>query len=121
MLKTSNDLLIVYEYGNFQKLMAAIRELERMINQYQNQMRQKIYNQEMGLYHEIGQDKLEDFFSLYERKFISFNESKSKKEEDFFYNRTRGKNQLETKLSRVTEGLKFKPRKKLGEYQTQER
>ena len=28
---------------------------------------------------------------------------------------------LQTKLSRVTEGLKFKPRKKLRDYQTQER
>ena len=64
--------------------MAAIKELEKQINSNQNQMRQKIYNSELDLYHEIGQDKLEEFFQNYERKFLAFQSMKKRREEEFF-------------------------------------
>lgn len=121
MLKISKELLVIYEYALFSKLMAAIKDLEKQINSNQNQMRQKIYNAELELYHDIGYDKLEEFFQNYEKTFFAFNTNKKRREEEFFDMRTGGKNTLQGKLSRVTEGLKFKPRKKLREYQTQER
>jgi hypothetical protein len=114
MLKISKELLIIYEYALFSKLMIcnfcrlawskrtiAIKELEKSINQHQNQMRTKIYNAELHLYHEIGQDRLEEFFQNYERKFLAFNEMKRRREEEFFMKRTLGKDTLQNKLSRV--------------------
>lgn len=97
MLKISKELLIIYEYALFSKLMAAIKDLEKQINSNQNQMRQKIYNAELEHYHEIGQDKLEEFFQNYERKFLAFNAMKKRREEDFFDKRTGGKNTLQGK------------------------
>ena len=113
MLKISKELLVIYEYALFSKLMAAIKDLEKQINSNQNQMRQKIYNAELELYHDIGYDKLEEFFQNYEKTFFAFNTNKKRREEEFFDMRTGGKNTLQGKLSRVTEGLKFKPRKNL--------
>lgn len=121
MIKISKELLIIYEYALFSKLMQAIKDMERIINQGQNQMRKKIYSSELDQYHKIGYEKLEHFFQHYERKLKSYNEMKTRREEDFFMQRNIGKDNLQTKLSRVTEGLKFKPRKKLRDYQTQER
>lgn len=84
------------------KCWLAIKDLEKWINQYQNQMRTKIYNAELHLYHEIGQDRLEEFFQNYERKFLAFNEMKRRREEEFFMKRTLGKDTLQNKLSRVS-------------------
>ena len=121
MLKVSKELLVIFEYKLFAAVMDCIKDLEKQINIYQNQMRQRIYGHELDKYHDIGLDRLEDFFENYEKKFMSFNELKNKKHEDFFMSRSLGKDTMHGKLSRVTEGLKFKPRKMLREYQTQER
>ena len=121
MIKVSKELLIIYDYALFSKLIQAIKDMEKLINQGQNQMRQKIYGSELDKYHAIGAEKLEQFFQHYEKKLKSYNEMKARREEDFFMQRNIGKDNLQTKLSRVTEGLKFKPRKKLREYQVQER
>lgn len=121
MLKVSKELLVIYEYALFRSLMVCAKELEKQINKNQNQCRQKIFNAELDLYHSIGQDKLEDFFQGYDKKLMAFNSMKQKRQEDFILSKSMGKDTLTGKLSRVTEGLKFKPRKKLREYQTQER
>ena len=55
-----NDI-IIYNYTN--------RKLEENINQYQNQLREKIYDENIELYHNIGRDRLDDFYSEYESEF----------------------------------------------------
>ena len=45
------------------------RKLEENINQYQNQLRKKIYDGNLELYHQIGRDRLEDFYAEYEFEF----------------------------------------------------
>lgn len=120
MLKTSKELLVNHEYGLFRTLMTAIKDLEKQINSNQNQMRQKIYKDELDLYHDIGGQKMEGFFQEYEKKFKTFNFVKKKRSDNLITARSVGKDDLHQRLSRVTECFKFKPRTKLREFRTQE-
>lgn len=121
MLKCSKDLLVIYDYEQFHTLMSRIRKLESYITQWQDFLRSKIYSGELVQYKEIGFDKLEEFLMKYEKKFHEFFESKNNREREFELRRSYEREQLERELENDSHAVKFKPKKQLREYQTQER
>ena len=48
------------------------RKLEKLITGWQNSFRKKIYTGELSRYKEIGNEKLEEFFLKFEKKFDEF-------------------------------------------------
>ena len=61
-----NSLLIIY----FKLL---FRKFEKSITIYQNELRQNIYKEQLGIYHEIGQEKLDRFYYKYDEIFKEVN------------------------------------------------
>jgi len=46
-----------------------VRKLEVQISRYQDLLRQKIYQSEMNIYHQIGESRFEEFYEYYEEEF----------------------------------------------------
>ncbi|KAM3145583.1 hypothetical protein pb186bvf_002357 [Paramecium bursaria] len=117
----SNQLLKIQQYTAFKQLMIQIREIEKNISEYQNILRQKIYNQEVKTYQTIGFEKLDDFIDRYYGYFQQFEQSKAQRIESQIKLQNDEMNQLQEKLSKNTEFLKVKPKRKLKDLQTQEK
>ena len=75
----------------------------------------------MVRYKEIGNEKLEEFFVKFEKKFDEFFKVREQKIKEFWMKRRTGRMALEEDLERDTHTVKFKPKKQLRDYQTQER
>ena len=65
MLTLADKLCKIQKYTLYKKLMAAMRHLERLINEFQNEVRQNIYQKEIELYHQIGENTLDRFYKKY--------------------------------------------------------
>ena len=50
-------------------LIKKIRKFEKTITNSQNELRQNIYNDQLETYHEIGEDKINDFYDKYDKLF----------------------------------------------------
>lgn len=95
--------------------------METLINKWQNLFRTKIYGHELNLYNQIGQEKLDGFFDMYEGKLNKFFEYKKRRINNFIQKRYVKRDDMEKKMESGTQALRFKPKKLLRDYQTQER
>ncbi|CAD8075068.1 unnamed protein product [Paramecium sonneborni] len=121
MQQVANLLLQIQQYVPFKQLMKSIRTLEQNICEYQDVLRQKIYKSEIATYKEIGLEKLDDFYEKYYNNFQNFEQQKQLRLQTQIIQQQEEMNQLEEKLSKNTEFLKVKPKRKLKDLQTQEK
>ncbi|KAM3141064.1 hypothetical protein pb186bvf_006865 [Paramecium bursaria] len=119
--QVANGLLRIQEYQMFKQLMKELRNLERNIANYQDQLRQKIYRKEKKLYREIGQERLDDFYDQYYEEFQKLEQYKTNRRNQLKATQEAQYSSLLDKLSKDTELLKVKPKKKLKDLQTQEK
>ncbi|EAR89830.3 hypothetical protein TTHERM_00633370 (macronuclear) [Tetrahymena thermophila SB210] len=121
MQHTANSLLKIQEYSEFKLLMKELREIEILIAEYQDQLRQQIYNNELNLYQQIGEERLDDFYDSYYDEFGKLEEYKAQRRAELQLKQVEERNMLEDKLGKAVELVKIKPKKKLKEYQIQEK
>lgn len=121
MQRIANELCKIQEYALFKELMKEVRRLENNIAKYQHHLRSNIYKGEMNLYHEIGQQYLDEFYEKYNGEFEKFNFYREERLRTMKLQHLEETKRLEDRLSKPTELVKFKPKKKLKEYQTQEK
>lgn len=95
--------------------------MEFLIGKFQDYLRKKIYLSELDQYHQIGENKLDDFYKQYEEEFQAFEASRKDKIAELEMKHMRQTQELQDKLERAVVGIKFKPKKELKEYQTQEK
>lgn len=95
--------------------------MESLINKWQHSFRTKIYANEVFKYNQIGQEKLESFFDEWESRLTKFFEYKKQKINNFIQKRYVERDELDRKMETGTSALRFKPKKLLTDYQTQER
>jgi hypothetical protein len=121
MSQCAHHLSNLQEYVKYKEVMKSLRKLEDNINSYQNMLRTKIYNNEMKIYHNIGRDKLDDFYNKYDFEFRDFNRVSMEKISSLRQDHEEELYKLMERFERATEALKFKPKKKLKELQTNEK
>ncbi|CAD8067432.1 unnamed protein product [Paramecium sonneborni] len=121
MHQVATALLKIQEYILFKQLMKELRTLESNIAQYQNQLRQRISVKERKVYKEIGQEKLDDFYDQYYQEFQQLTKYKIDRRAQLKQSQENELGQLEDRLSKDTELMKVKPKKKLKDLQTQEK
>lgn len=121
MLRCSQKLLLVFDYRRFHELMVCVRNLEQAINSYQDTLRTNIYEGEIRKYREVGHEKLDDFLERYTQRFEEFQEHKRRRIEQFLVERQEKKENLEQEITSDTHMVKFKPKKELKDYLTNEK
>jgi hypothetical protein len=65
----ADELCVVQEYQLYKDLMREVRLLEKDLNQYQNELRTNIQQKQLKEYIDIGDEKLQEFYRDWERKF----------------------------------------------------
>ncbi|CAD8148976.1 unnamed protein product [Paramecium octaurelia] len=121
MHQVATALLKIQEYILFKQLMKELRILEANIAHYQNQLRQRISLKERKVYKEIGQEKLDDFYDQYYQEFQQLIKYKIDRRAQLKQTQENELGLLEDRLSKDTELMKVKPKKKLKDLQTQEK
>ncbi|CAK91961.1 unnamed protein product (macronuclear) [Paramecium tetraurelia] len=121
MHQVATALLKIQEYILFKQLMKELRTLEANIAAYQNQLRQRISIKERQVYKEIGQEKLDDFYDKYYQEFQQLTKYKVDRRAQLKISQEKELGILEDRLSKDTELMKVKPKKKLKDLQTQEK
>ena len=121
MLACAQKLLLVFDYKRFRELMGCVRTLETNINLYQDTLRTHIYNNEVGKYHEVGREKLDEFLDRYAVKFEQFEKQKAERLRQHEILRQDERDKLERELNSDTKMVKFKAKKELKEYLKNER
>lgn len=121
MLKCSQRLLEIFEYKKFHELMVDVRALEKYINSFQDSLRSNIYDVELTKYREIGRDKLDEFLDSYSKEFEALQHKNRQAvialETELKVERA----SIEAKLNSDSHLLKFKPKKELRQYLTNEK
>jgi hypothetical protein len=69
MHKTARDLCKIQEYEEYRELMKAVRKLEKNIALYQEEVRNRLYTNELKTYHDIGREKVDEFYEKYIQEF----------------------------------------------------
>jgi hypothetical protein len=92
--------------------MREVRLLEVDIGVFQNQLRE---------YVDIGDEKLQEFYRDWERKFAEFGDESLIKIEELKYEHEEQMEMLNVKLDRAVEAVKIKPSAKLKEMQNNEK
>lgn len=121
MLLCSQKLLLIFDYRRFHELMVCVRNLEQAINVYQDTLRTNIYDAEIRRYREVGHEKLDDFLDRYTQEFEVFTVKKTERIYQFESERGREREDLEREITSDTHMVKFKPRRELKDYLTNER
>lgn len=121
MLLCSQKLLLIFDYRRFHELMVCVRNLEQAINVYQDTLRTNIYDAEIRRYREVGHEKLDDFLDRYTQEFEAFTVKKTERIYQFESERGREREDLEREITSDTHMVKFKPRRELKDYLTNER
>lgn len=121
MLHCSQKLLLIFDYRRFHELMICVRNLERDINNYQDTLRTHIYEGEIRKYREVGQEKLDEFLERYTQRFEEFQQQKLDRQEQLDLERREKREELERDITSDTHMVKFKPKKELKDYLTNER
>lgn len=101
--------------------MGCVRKLEQAINTFQDTLRTNIYEGEIRKYREVGHEKLDDFLERYTHRFEEFQEHKRKRIEQLEAERQEKKENLEKEITSDTHMVKFKPKKELKDYLTNEK
>jgi hypothetical protein len=65
MLTLADKLCKIQKYTLYKKLMSAMRKLEQLINVCQHEVRHNIYDKEIELYHQIGENMLDRFYKKF--------------------------------------------------------
>lgn len=73
------------------------------------------------MYNQIGEERLDDFYDFYYDEFLKLEEYKGTRRAETQFKHVEERNQLEEKLGKAVEMVKIKPKKKLKEYQIQEK
>ena len=81
----ADELCVVHEYQLYKDLMREVRLLETDITQYQNELRTNIQQVQLREYIDIGDDKLQEFYRDWERKFAEFEDESLIKIEEMKY------------------------------------
>ena len=68
----AEELCNSQEYQLYKDLMREVRILETDINEYQDDLRTNIQENQLTEYIEIGDEKLQEFYREWERKFAEF-------------------------------------------------
>lgn len=95
--------------------MREVRLLEVDICLLQNELRSNIQSAQLSEYIEIGDEKLQDFYRDWERKFAEFEDESLVRIEELKYEHEDQMDMLNSKLDRAVEAAKFKPSAKLKE------
>ena len=105
----AEELCYVQEYQLYKDLMREVRLLETEIGQYQNEFRTVIQTTQYNEYIEIGDEKLQEFYRDWEKKFGEFEDESLIKIEQLKYEHEEQMEMLNIKLGRAVESVKFKP------------
>lgn len=73
---TANNALIIHAYGSFKGLMREVRELERLISKWQDNLRQNIHETQIEKYKEIGEERIDEFCLQYDQLFSDLMQQK---------------------------------------------
>jgi len=68
------------------------------------------------MYHQIGEERLDDFYDFYYEEFRKLDEYKNQRRAETQFKQVEERNMLEDKLGKAVELVKIKPKKKLKEY-----
>jgi len=121
MMKIAEDLCNIQEYIRYRDLMKAVKKMEVQIAKYQDFLRNRIYQSELDLYKRIGEVSFEEFYAYYEEEFKKLNTYGLEREAQMRNLHEDQINSLVDRLDRAVVALKFKPKTKLKDYQTQEK
>jgi len=121
MVKISEDLCNIQEYMRYKDLMKAVRKMEALIGKFQDFLRQRIYKSELDMYHQLGENKLDEFYKKYENEFQRFDSYRRERIADLDFKHDKEMSDLCERLDRAVVAVKFKPKRELKEYQTQEK
>jgi hypothetical protein len=117
----ADELCIVHEYQLYKDLMREVRLLEVDIGVFQDELRKKIQENQLREYVDIGDEKLQEFYRDWERKFAEFGDESLIKIEELKYEHEEQMEMLNVKLDRAVEAVKIKPSAKLKEMQNNEK
>eukprot|EP00357_Protocruzia_adherens_P006894 CAMPEP_0115000420 /NCGR_PEP_ID=MMETSP0216-20121206/16749_1 /TAXON_ID=223996 /ORGANISM="Protocruzia adherens, Strain Boccale" /LENGTH=516 /DNA_ID=CAMNT_0002365519 /DNA_START=252 /DNA_END=1802 /DNA_ORIENTATION=- len=109
------------EYAYSKELYLAVRELEKEIVSFQDELRKKTHERELRQYHDIGQEKLKDFYEDWEREFEKFERERENRLAEIDNEQEEQRYLLDEKLMRAVESMKIKPKARLKELQDQEK
>jgi len=101
--------------------MREVRLLEADLVGYQDELRSNIQQTQLKEYIEIGDEKLQEFYRDWERKFNNFEDESSIKIEELKYEHEEQMEMLNVKLDRAVEAVKIKPSAKLKDMQNNEK
>ncbi len=117
----ADELCYVQEYQLYKDLMREVRILESDINLFQSELRTNIQSNQLREYIEIGDEKLQEFYRDWERKFSMFEHESLVKIEELKFEHEEQMELLNVKLDRAVEAVKIKPSAKLKEMQNNEK
>lgn len=117
----ADELCIVHEYQLYKDLMREVRLLEVDIGVFQDELRKNIQENQLREYVDIGDEKLQEFYRDWERKFAEFGDESLIKIEELKYEHEEQMEMLNVKLDRAVEAVKIKPSAKLKEMQNNEK
>ena len=117
----AEELCYVQEYQLYKDLMREVRLLEVDINTFQDELRTNIQHNQLREYVEIGDEKLQEFYRDWEKKFAEFEDESMIRIEELKYEHEQQMDLLNIKLDRAVEAAKIKPSAKLKEMQNNEK
>ena len=72
----ANNALTIHAYSSFKNLMKEVRDLEDMISKWQNDLRNNIHQSQLEKYHEIGEERIDEFCLRYDQLFSDLMQQK---------------------------------------------
>lgn len=95
--------------------MREVRLLEADICHFQDELKSNIQEDQLREYIDIGDEKLQEFYRDWEKKFAFFEDESMIKIEELKYEHEDQMEMLNVKLDRAVEAVKIKPSAKLKE------
>lgn len=89
--------------------------------EYQNELRNNIQESQLTEYVQIGDEKLREFYEMWERQFAEFEHESLAKIEELKMEHEQQMEILNQKLDRAVEAVKIKPSAKLKDMQNNEK
>lgn len=111
----------IHNYGMYKSLMKEVREIEIQIVEYQDQLRKKIYINQLMEYKSIGEQIINDEKTKWSNMIKDYNIQLNKKKKQMLEKAQEDKETLELALERPREMTRLKSMPKLRELQYQEK
>jgi hypothetical protein len=98
----ANNALKIQMYAAFKSLMREVRHLEANITRWQEHLRERIHEQQLGTYKKIGEERVDEFCTEFDGEFDKLARLKLERKETFEREAMLESERLEEKLSQAT-------------------